>query len=347
MGSQDESSGGAKKSSRVVSVDSQVTVVQASETMREARVGCLVITDNEGKLAGIVSERDIVRCVVARGIDPSTLAIAEVMTADVACCAPDTSMTQARNIMSDRNIRHLPVVADGFPVGMVSSREVMSYQNAMTRGTRDITVFAMAKLAESRDSDTGLHLERVVKYATALAEELAGQSRFTDQLDDEFIRLLATTCPLHDIGKVAIPDHVLLKPGRLSDREFDIMKTHSLRGAETLDLALERYPEAGFLRMARDIACSHHERVDGDGYPFGIGGDEIPLAARIFSIADVYDALVTKRVYKGAFTHDVATNIIMEGKGTQFDADVVDGFTRCIDAFVEIQESTERAHAAA
>ena len=195
--------------------------------------------------------------------------------------------------------------------------------------TRDLVIFALAKLAESRDPETGTHLERVRGYSSVLARDLAGQDKFASLIDATFIRLIYQTSPLHDIGKVSIPDHVLLKPGRLDDREFVIMKTHSAQGAETLGSALEQYPEAQFLRMARDIAGYHHERYDGTGYPDALAREQIPLCARIFSIADVYDALVSKRVYKAAFTHDVAQNIIVEGSGTQFDPDVVDAFLRC------------------
>lgn len=204
--------------------------------------------------------------------------------------------------------------------------------------TRDLAIFALAKLAESRDPETGAHLERVRSYSSVLARNLAEQDKFSDQIDAAFIRLIYQTSPLHDIGKVSIPDHVLLKPGRLDDREFEIMKTHSAQGAETLNSALEQYPEAQFLRMARDIAGWHHERYDGAGYPDALAGEQIPLCARIFSVADVYDALVSKRVYKAAFTHDVAQNIIVEGSGTQFDSDVVDAFLRCQLDFQSIAE---------
>ncbi|MCY2926470.1 MAG: HD domain-containing protein [Planctomycetota bacterium] len=126
-----------------------------------------------------------------------------------------------------------------------------------------------------------------------------------------------------------MPDYVLLKPGRLDDREFEIMKTHAQAGADTLNKALGKHPAAEFLRMARDIAGCHHERYDGHGYPAGLAGEAIPLAARLFALADVYDALVSKRVYKAAFTHDVARGIILEKPGTQFDPDVVEAFLQC------------------
>lgn len=202
--------------------------------------------------------------------------------------------------------------------------------------TRDLVIFALAKLAESRDPETGVHLERVRNYSRLLAADLMEHGQFPDEITPTFIQLLYLTSPLHDIGKVAIPDRVLLKPGRLDADEFNVMKTHSAHGARTLDLALREHPEAEFLHMARDIAESHHERPDGAGYPKGLAGDEIPLCARIFSVADVYDALVSKRVYKEAFSHERARQIIIEGVDTQFDSGVVEAFARCEERFREI-----------
>lgn len=199
--------------------------------------------------------------------------------------------------------------------------------------TRDVAIFSMAKLAESRDPETGLHLERVQRYARTLATDMRSRSPYADQIDEEFVRLVYATAPLHDIGKVGIPDAVLLKAGRLTDREFDIMKTHTVIGSQTLSAALARYPEAKFLQLARDIAVGHHEWWDGSGYPGGIAGSAIPLCARIVAVADVYDALTSKRVYKQAFAHDVAKPIILKESGTHFDPVVVDAFVRCEDRF--------------
>jgi putative two-component system response regulator len=214
-----------------------------------------------------------------------------------------------------------------------TAKRILSLQS------HEVTIFALAKLAESRDTETGLHLERTRSYARVLAEDLARHPNFADKIDPEFIRLIYQTSPLHDIGKVSIPDHILLKPGRLDDSEFEIMKTHAAEGAHTMDEALQQHPEAQFLRMARDIAATHHERFDGGGYPAGLAGEAIPLCGRIFSVADVYDALVTKRVYKEAFSHSIANNIILEGRGTQFDPDVVDAFRRCESSFIKISQS--------
>jgi putative two-component system response regulator len=215
--------------------------------------------------------------------------------------------------------------------------------------TRDVAIFALAKLAESRDPETGAHLERVRCYARALAQQLAAIEPDGGQIDAEYIRLIYLTSPLHDIGKVGIPDAVLLKPGRLSDREFEIMKEHAAIGARTLDAALREFPEVRFLQMARDIAASHHERFDGTGYPGGLAGDAIPHCGRIVALADVYDALTSKRVYKNSFAHEVARSIILKERGSHFDPVVVDAFMAVEPQFLAIRrrfegdDSSERA----
>ena len=204
--------------------------------------------------------------------------------------------------------------------------------------TRDIVIFAMAKLAESRDSETGNHLERIRHYSRTLARILQKENVFPAELDDTFIENIFQTSPLHDIGKVGIPDYVLLKPDRLDDSEFEIMKTHTLIGHATLNDAFSRYPGAEYLRMSADIALSHHEKFNGTGYPNGAKGEAIPLSARIVAVADVYDALVSKRVYKQAFPTDLAKNIIEKDKGTHFDPRVVEAFVSSEQAFIEIHE---------
>jgi putative two-component system response regulator len=224
---------------------------------------------------------------------------------------------------------------------------VRTAERVLSLETRDVAIFAMAKLAESRDPETGAHLERVRCYCRVLAQHLAGVERFRDTVSAEYIRLLYQTSPLHDIGKVGIPDSVLLKPGRLSDREFEIMKTHAEIGAQTLDAALRQFPGIVFLEMARDIAQTHHERFDGSGYPNQLAGEAIPLAGRIVALADVYDALTSKRVYKNAFAHDVARSIICDDSGKQFDPAVVEAFVDCEDQFVGIRDRYGELRAAA
>jgi putative two-component system response regulator len=204
--------------------------------------------------------------------------------------------------------------------------------------TRDMTLFVLAKLAESRDPETGEHLERVRNYCRVLAAHLQNNTKACPQVNPEYIELLYQTSPLHDIGKVAIPDSILLKPGPLTTEEFEIMKTHTTRGAETLDAALEKYPGTRFLEMARDIALSHHERYDGQGYPQGLSGDAIPLSARIMAVADVYDALTSRRVYKEPFSHYRTRCMIAEETGAHFDPIVVEAFLANEQAFIAIRD---------
>jgi putative two-component system response regulator len=223
-----------------------------------------------------------------------------------------------------------PVAHEELAVRLRTAERILSLE------TRDLTIFALASLAESRDWETGGHLQRVRLYSRCLAESLRSQAKFRTIVTPAFVNLIFQTSPLHDIGKVSIPDYILLKPGRLDDREFEIMKTHAQVGADTLDKALRKHPGAEFLHMARDIAQSHHERYDGKGYPARLAGEAIPLSARVFAVADVYDALISQRVYKAAFSHDLARGIIAQEPGTQFDPDVVEAFLRCEQEFRKI-----------
>ncbi|MFQ5734963.1 MAG: two-component system response regulator [Planctomycetaceae bacterium] len=204
--------------------------------------------------------------------------------------------------------------------------------------SRNLMIFSLAKLAESRDPETGAHLERIREYCKVVAMALTGKDGFRDIVDGDYVQSIYLTSPLHDIGKVGIPDSVLLKPGRLTADEFEIMKTHTTVGAETLSAAIEQNTDAEYLRMARDIALTHHERFDGSGYPQGLVGKDIPLCGRIVAIADVYDALRTKRVYKKAFSHDVAKSIIVGGRGIHFDPVIVDCFNENEPAFIAIHD---------
>ena len=158
------------------------------------------------------------------------------------------------------------------------------------------------------------------------------------ELDMLFINNLFLTSPLHDIGKVGIPDYILLKPGRLDDKEYNIMKNHTIIGYNTLNEAAKKDIKADYLRMSADIALSHHEKYNGEGYPNGLKSNKIPLSAKIVSIADVYDALVSKRVYKNAFTHDIAKSIIIKEKGKHFDPDLVEAFGKCDQLFIDIHK---------
>ncbi len=202
--------------------------------------------------------------------------------------------------------------------------------------SRDLVVFAMAQLAESRDHATGLHLERVRCYAQALTHRLMALPEFADRIDDRFARWIYETSPLHDIGKVGIPDAILLKPDKLTSEEYAIMRTHTTLGASTLDAALKQFPDAQFLRFARDIVACHHERFDGSGYPYGLAGEAIPLCARIVAAADVYDAYTTTRVYRRAVPHEEAMKIIVAGSGTHFDPRIVAALVDITDEFARI-----------
>ena len=183
---------------------------------------------------------------------------------------------------------------------------------------------ALARLAETRDPETGYHLEQIQGYSRILAQAL--DLHAFPEVSGQFIETLYATSPLHDIGKVGIPDRILLKPGRLTYKEFAIMKSHTTIGYETLRSAYRKNPRAAYLRMSAEIARSHHERFDGSGYPEGLAGDDIPLSARIVAVADVYDALISKRVYKEAFSHEKTRGIIIEASCSQFDPRLVDAF---------------------
>lgn len=215
-------------------------------------------------------------------------------------------------------------------LNLLTNFAAAAIENVRTRRSRDEArdsiVIALAKLAEHRDDDTGTHLDRVTQFCVFLARELRRNPVFTEQIDDEFIRNLERATPLHDIGKVAIPDAILLKPGRLNAEEIAVMRTHARIGADTIKSLQARSPDSTFLKMAADIAENHHEWYNGAGYPNGRIGAKIPLAARIVALADVYDALTTKRVYKDAMSHRKALEIILLESGTHFDPDIVRAF---------------------
>ncbi len=259
-------------------------------------------------------------------------------------------MVTARDRPADA-ISGLTVGADDYVTKPFNPGELLMRVNTGRRiigmESCEMTIFALAKLAESRDPETGAHLERVRSYCRTLALQLQRNRSFENEVDDTFVRLVYETSPLHDIGKVAIPDCILLKPGRLTDREFDLMKTHTLCGAETLAAAVAQFPNARFLQMAYEIALSHHEQYDGSGYPNGLSGDGIPLAGRIVALADVYDALTSKRVYKAAYSHEIARSIITDGSGSHFDPSIIDAFLDVENDFIQIRKQYRDTHIAA
>ncbi len=207
--------------------------------------------------------------------------------------------------------------------------------------TRDLTLFAMAKLTDSRDPETGLHLERIRFYCDILADELSHNGPYIEQINPQFRDDLYRSSPMHDIGKIGIPDAILLKPGRLSDREFDLMKQHTIIGAEALGKVQEHTRSGRAFSMAIEIARSHHERFDGSGYPDGLIGLDIPLSARIVALADVYDALTSSRVYKDAFSHDVAKTMIEQESEGHFDPVISQSFLRRVDDFRKVSKMRE------
>ena len=205
---------------------------------------------------------------------------------------------------------------------------------------QDASIYVMVSLAEFRDECTGNHIRRTQAYTRLLAEQLAQIPKFADKLNAQQIEIIAKSAPLHDIGKIAIPDHILLKPGKLTPDEFNIMKTHAQRGASMLQEAGNHMGERGdFLAMAIDVARYHHEKWDGSGYPEGLSGEQIPLSARLMAVADVFDALTTTRPYKTGMPHSQAIAIILKDSGTHFDPQIVEAFIAIQEKFQHISDT--------
>ncbi|MFC4158017.1 response regulator [Chitinimonas lacunae] len=232
------------------------------------------------------------------------------------------SLKNARQFLKDQN-RYL--------------EHLVSERTQQLAQMQDATILAMASLAETRDNETGNHIRRTQHYVATLARRLADHPRFRAALDSASIELLFKSAPLHDIGKVGVPDRILLKPGRLDPEEFEIMKLHTVYGRDAIE-SVERQLGASndFLRFAREIAYSHQEKWDGSGYPEGLAGDAIPVSARLMAVADVYDALISKRVYKPAYSHEQAVEMMRAGRGSHFDPDVLDAFLAIQDEFLNI-----------
>ena len=211
------------------------------------------------------------------------------------------------------------------------SREIEAIQ--------DVTILAMASLAETRDNETGNHIRRTQLYVFTLAEKLKTHPRFANFLTEHTIKLLFKSVPLHDIGKVGIPDRILLKPGKLTPEEFEIMKTHTTLGRDAIVTAERRLGvNVDFLSYAKEVAYSHQEKWNGSGYPEGLAGDAIPISARLMAVGDVYDALISRRPYKEPMPHNQAVQLIIDGRGTHFDPDIVDAFIALQDNFLAISQ---------
>ena len=192
--------------------------------------------------------------------------------------------------------------------------------------TQDVAIYCLASLAETRDNETGNHIRRTQHYVKLLARYLQDHPRFRHRINEEFINLLFKSAPLHDIGKVGVPDRILLHPGKLVGKDWEVMKKHAQYGRDAILTAEEELGSTSFLRLAREVAYCHHECWDGSGYPEGLKGDEIPLSGQLMAVSDVYDALISRRVYKEPMTHEEAVAIIIEGRGSRFDPDIVEAF---------------------
>jgi putative two-component system response regulator len=214
--------------------------------------------------------------------------------------------------------------------------EMVEERTAELNRTKDVAIYCMASLAETRDAETGKHILRTQNYVRILAQGLKDHPRFSNYLSDEIIQLLYKTSPLHDIGKVGVPDHILLKPAKLTPDEWVEMKKHAHYGHEALLRAEEELGTTDFVQMAREIAYTHHEKWDGSGYPRGLKGDEIPISGRLMAVADVYDALISRRVYKSPRPHEEAVESIVQASGSHFDPDIVEQFILSQEEFQKI-----------
>jgi putative two-component system response regulator len=246
----------------------------------------------------------------------------------------------AKNSIEDEeygiNLGAVDFISKPFSPPVVLARLRTHLQNREYR-LQDASILVMVSLAEFRDECTGWHIRRTQEFVRELALELATQPRYQNILTGEYIEQLYKSAPLHDIGKIAIPDHILLKPGKLTHEEMRVMKTHTEKGAEILRQAQQYSSDTdGFFLIAMDIARSHHERWDGEGYPDRIRGEAIPLAARIMAVADVYDALTSGRPYKPPLPHEVASDHLLQGSGSQFDPGVIGAFEHRKSRFLEI-----------
>jgi PAS domain S-box-containing protein len=230
---------------------------------------------------------------------------------------------------------------DGRPFALVAIEKDITARRKLEQESRAAqyeVILALAKLAEYRDPETFAHLERMRRYSQILTIRLGKNPRYAATIDNEYVEAVFASSPLHDVGKVGIPDSVLLKPGKLTKEEWDVMQLHTRIGAQILSVAGSSLTEKTWLAMGRTIALQHHEKIDGSGYPQGLKGDEIDLSARIVALADAYDAITSKRVYKDAFPHDEARKRILESSGSHFDPDVVEAFLDCEEEFTQVKD---------
>ena len=327
---------------KILVVDDQLTSRKTLEIYAK-KLGHEVITATDGQEAWDIWENERPRLVITDWVMPNMnglelcSAIREHEDGDYTYIVMVTAQDEIEQIVlgmkagADDYLTK-PVNKEEFYFRLKAGERVLNLQD------KDIVIFSLAKLAESRDPDTGAHLERIRHYSKTLTESLLNISNTPVEINTHYIDNIFWTSPLHDIGKVGIPDHILFKPGRLTDEEFDLMKNHTLIGYSTLNDALQKSPKAEYLRMSAEIALSHHEKYDGSGYPNGLKGDGIPFSARIVAVADVYDALTSVRVYKKGMSHDIAYNIIQEESGMHFDPLIVRAFDQSHEQFIKIKE---------
>jgi putative two-component system response regulator len=246
-------------------------------------------------------------------------------------------LAQATRMLRERNVNLERLVAERTREILLQSEELMQRKQEVI-ASQGATITAFCALAEARDNETGNHIHRTQNYVRVLAEQLRDHPRFAHELNDETVALLFKSAPLHDVGKVAIPDAILLKPGKLDADEWTIMKQHTTHGRDAIVQAEAALGNLGdsFLHYAREIAYGHHEKWDGSGYPQGLAGDAIPLSARLMAVADVYDALISKRVYKEAFSHEQSIDMMLAERGRHFDPDVADALQAVAETFRDI-----------
>ncbi|WP_054742776.1 HD domain-containing phosphohydrolase [Cellulosilyticum ruminicola] len=217
--------------------------------------------------------------------------------------------------------------------------QIFGHRKFLRRGKNNLEesiITSCCELIESRDNETSEHVERTKEYVRLIAKQLQRSSKYADKLDNRYIERLVHSSPLHDIGKIGIRDRILLKPGRLTESEYEQMKKHTLIGEALINTIIEKTEPKDSLYLAKEIAISHHERFDGEGYPWKLTGEEIPLSGRIVSVADVYDALISDRIYRKAMTHEEACELILGGKGNQFDPEIIEAFMAIEDAIYAV-----------
>ena len=236
----------------------------------------------------------------------------------------------AIEVHSDNEIGELYATVSKMEADMADQyRDIRRYSENVMK-MQDGLIVLIADMVENRDSDTGAHIQKTASYVQIILDGLKRKGYYTEQLTPQYAEYVVKSAPLHDTGKIKIPDRILNKPGRFTPEEFEIMKTHATLGKEIIDKAISTVEGESYLSEARNMAAYHHERWDGKGYPDGLKEEEIPLSARIMAVADVFDALTSKRVYKPAFAMDTALEMIREGMGTQFDPKCVEVFWEAV-----------------